>query len=78
MEGVFFEWLLMDIKNMGREALVEWLARHGARAFRADQILKWLYIRLADRFDQMTDLSKSLRDCWPSISPSGACPPTRC
>jgi 23S rRNA (adenine2503-C2)-methyltransferase len=54
--------MVVDIKNMGREALVDWLARHNARAFRADQILKWVYIRLADRFDQMTDLSKSLRD----------------
>ena len=53
--------MIVDIKNMGRESLVDWLAHNNARAYRADQILKWVYIRLADRFDQMTDLSKSLR-----------------
>ncbi|MBR9981130.1 MAG: 23S rRNA (adenine(2503)-C(2))-methyltransferase RlmN, partial [Desulfatitalea sp.] len=33
----------------------------GERVFRADQILKWLYLRLADDFGQMTDLSKNFR-----------------
>ena len=50
-----------DIKELSKEALVEWLAAHDERPFRADQILKWIYVRLADSFDQMTDLSKPSR-----------------
>lgn len=53
--------MVVDIKQMSREGLVAWLERHNERAFRADQILKWLYVRLADHFDQMTDLGKPLR-----------------
>ncbi len=50
-----------DIKSMNREPLIQWLAEHQVRAFRADQILKWVYMRLADSFDQMSDISKNLR-----------------
>jgi len=46
---------------MNREPLIEWLDRHRVRAFRADQILKWVYMRLADDFDAMSDISKNLR-----------------
>ncbi|WP_281432160.1 23S rRNA (adenine(2503)-C(2))-methyltransferase RlmN [Desulfatitalea alkaliphila] len=49
------------MKNMDREALLAWLESQGERPFRADQMLKWLYLRLADDFDQMTDLSKDFR-----------------
>ncbi|RJQ84946.1 MAG: 23S rRNA (adenine(2503)-C(2))-methyltransferase RlmN [Desulfobacteraceae bacterium] len=52
---------MMDIKNYSRQAFLQWLEDHNERLFRADQMLKWLYVRLADRFDQMTDLSKSFR-----------------
>jgi 23S rRNA (adenine2503-C2)-methyltransferase len=51
----------LDIKSMNRESLIEWLAGHRVRAFRADQILKWVYMRLADSFDQMSDISKNLQ-----------------
>ncbi len=50
-----------DIKALTRPELLTWLETRGERAFRADQILKWLYVRLADRFEQMTDLNKALR-----------------
>jgi len=50
-----------DIKSLSREVLAGWLDQRGERPFRTDQILKWLYLRLADSFDQMTDLSKTLR-----------------
>lgn len=50
-----------DIKSMNREPLAQWLARHKVRTFRADQILKWVYMRMADSFDQMSDISKNLR-----------------
>ncbi len=50
-----------DIKSLSRDELIQWLSLHNVRAFRADQILKWLYLRLADEFGQMTDLSLRLR-----------------
>jgi 23S rRNA (adenine2503-C2)-methyltransferase len=50
-----------DIKSLSRDQLITWLVDHGERAFRADQILKWLYVRLADQFDQMTDIHKDFR-----------------
>lgn len=53
--------MVADLKNMDREALLAWLESQGERPFRADQMLKWLYLRLADDFDQMTDLSKDFR-----------------
>ena len=51
----------IDIKDLSRQQLRDWLAARGRRAFRADQIFQWLYPRQADRFDQMTNLGKALR-----------------
>ena len=50
-----------DIKSLSRADLLQWLSDHDTRPFRADQILKWLYVRSADSFAQMTDLSKDFR-----------------
>jgi 23S rRNA (adenine2503-C2)-methyltransferase len=52
---------LPPIQSLSRDDLVNWLSEHGFRTFRADQILKWLYVRLADSFEQMTDLRKDVR-----------------
>jgi 23S rRNA (adenine2503-C2)-methyltransferase len=40
-----------------RELLVGW----GLRPFRAEQLLKWMYLRLATDFQEMTDISKADR-----------------
>ena len=53
---------MIDIKSLSREALLEWLAQNNMRPFRADQILKWLYVHLADSFDQMTNLRNGVRE----------------
>ena len=53
--------MTIDIKTLSRDALIEWLTRRKVRAFRADQILKWLYLRMADDFGRMSDLSLELR-----------------
>ncbi|MBT3176420.1 MAG: 23S rRNA (adenine(2503)-C(2))-methyltransferase RlmN [Desulfobacula sp.] len=50
-----------NILNFTRKDLANWLDNNGIRPFRAGQIFKWLYIRQADEFEQMTDLSKELR-----------------
>ena len=50
-----------NILNLTRDDLADWLDSKGIRPFRAGQIFKWLYIRQADTFEQMTDLSKEMR-----------------
>lgn len=50
-----------NILDLTREDLGQWLENKGIRSFRANQIFKWLYLRLAEDFDGMTDLGKALR-----------------
>ena len=50
-----------DLLEITREQLVSWLTDQGIAAYRADQILKWIYLRQTDSFDLMTDLSKDIR-----------------
>ena len=51
----------IDIKDLSRSQLADWLKGRGRRPFRADQIFSWVYTRQADHFDQMTNLGKTLR-----------------
>ncbi len=50
-----------DIKDFTLDRLAAWLDEHGLESYRAKQILKWVYVRQADTFDVMTDLSKHAR-----------------
>jgi 23S rRNA (adenine2503-C2)-methyltransferase len=50
-----------NIIEFTREQLVAWLTERDIATYRADQILKWIYLRQADSFDEMTDLSKDIR-----------------
>ncbi len=50
-----------NILELDRAELVVWLDDQGVEAYRADQILKWIYTRQTDSFDRMTDLSQNLR-----------------
>ena len=52
---------MTDIKSMTPEELTAWLRGLGEPAFRAKQIFRWLY-RGVRSFDEMTDLSKALRE----------------
>ncbi len=51
----------IDIKDLSRQQLADWLKVRGRRPFRTDQILRWIYLRQADRFDDMTNIAKPLR-----------------
>ncbi len=42
--------------------LRDFFAEHGEKPFRAQQVLKWIHHRGVDNFEQMTDLSKALRE----------------
>ncbi len=51
-----------DIRALSREELKNWFKEQGHPAFRADQVYDWLWVKSHVRFDQMTNLSKSLRE----------------
>ena len=50
-----------DIKSLSREDLASRLGELGEPAYRADQVLQWIYEQQADSFEQMSNLSAALR-----------------
>ncbi len=50
-----------NILEFSGDQLRSWLAEREIAAYRADQIQKWVYLRQADSFDDMTDISKDIR-----------------
>ncbi|HEY5975067.1 MAG TPA: 23S rRNA (adenine(2503)-C(2))-methyltransferase RlmN [Geobacteraceae bacterium] len=53
---------LIDLKNFSLPELEQFLAGKGKERFRATQIFKWIYQRDASSFEEMTNLSKLLRE----------------
>jgi 23S rRNA (adenine2503-C2)-methyltransferase len=54
---------LVDVASLSREKLAAFLSEQlGERSFRAAQLYRWLHQRGATSFDEMTDLSKALRE----------------
>ena len=51
-----------DIRAYTYEQLTEEMERIGEKKFRAKQIYEWLHVKLVDGFDEMTNLSKALRE----------------
>ena len=51
---------MIDLRSMTLEELTAWLKEQGEPTFRAKQIFHWLY-RGVTSFDEMSDLSKALR-----------------
>ena len=54
-----------DILELDHEQLVFWLAERKIAPYRADQIQKWVYLRQADSFEPMTNISKEIRALLP-------------
>ena len=52
----------IDIKSYNLDELVEFIESIGEKKFRATQIYKWLHKEHVTAFEQMTDLSKVLRE----------------
>ena len=50
-----------DIKSMSYEEVTEEMAALGEKSFRAKQLYDWIHVKLAERFDDMSSLSKELR-----------------
>lgn len=51
-----------DIKSLSLEQLKSSMIEIGEKTFRAKQIYEWIHIKLADSFEEMTNISKDLRD----------------
>lgn len=51
----------IDIKDLSRQQLTDWLTSRGRRPFRTEQILRWVYLCQTDHFEQMTNIGKPLR-----------------
>lgn len=52
----------IDLLSRSQEELETWLLSLGEKKFRGKQIYEWLHVRHVRDIDQMTNLSKSLRD----------------
>jgi len=52
----------IDIKSLSIEDLKKVLENLGEKAFRANQIYEWLHVKLVSDFEEMTNLSKTLRE----------------
>ena len=50
-----------NLRDLDFNELTELLTTMGENAFRAKQLYQWLHVKLANGYDEMTDLSKSLR-----------------
>jgi len=55
------KWKMKNIKDYDIEDLKEELKLLGEKAFRAEQIFRWIYIEKVKSFDEMTNLSIDLR-----------------
>ncbi len=51
-----------DIRQLDLEALKVWFTKNDEKAFRAKQVYEWLWKKNARNFDDMTNISKPLRD----------------
>lgn len=53
---------MIDIKSLTLLELQEEMEKIGEKKFRAGQIYEWMHVKLVDSFDEMTNLSKGLRE----------------
>src|SRR3990167_2745295 len=52
---------LINIKTFTLEQLSTWMEKYNQPKYRAAQVWKWLYQKMAVSFEEMTDLGKELR-----------------
>lgn len=52
---------MQDLFSLTEAELKTWLEEEGEKPFRAAQIIQWLYVKGAQNWEEMTDLSKALR-----------------
>lgn len=59
---------MVDIKNLTVEELSSFIAHLGKERFRATQIIKWVYQKKAESFDEMTNLARDFRETLKGIA----------
>ncbi len=52
----------VNLLDLTRNEMKEFLVSLGEKAFRADQLMKWIYHFCVDDFDKMTNINKELRE----------------
>jgi len=57
-----------NLLDFDRNGMRGFFAGLGEKAYRADQVMKWIYHRLESDFGAMTDLGKSLREKLPEVA----------
>ena len=58
-----------DIKSMYVEEVKDLVTELGGKAFHGKQIYQWLHEKLADSYDEMTNLSKAFRETLKEKAP---------
>ena len=51
-----------DLKSMNLAEMTEFIVSIGEKPFRAKQVYQWIHEKQADSFDEMTNISKKLRE----------------
>ena len=59
---------MIDIKSLTLPELQEEMEKIGEKKFHAGQIYEWMHVKLVDSFDEMTNLSKGLREKLKAVS----------
>ena len=57
-----------NLLDLDREGLEEFFVYRGDKPFRATQIIKWIHQHGVDNFDDMSNVSKALREELQSIA----------
>jgi len=52
----------IDLKDLDVQEIEKWIKKLGLEPYRGRQIRQWLFQKLSSSFDEMTDLSSSLRE----------------
>ena len=52
----------LDIRLLSKAEILEWFLEMGEKKFRAKQVYEWLWEKSASSFQEMTNLSKALRE----------------
>ena len=52
----------VNLLDLTRDQMKEFLVSLGEKPFRADQLMKWIYHFCVDDFDKMTNINKELRE----------------
>lgn len=53
---------MKDIRKLAKAEIKNWLEENGEKGFRANQVYEWIWQKSATSFDEMTNLSKNLRE----------------